>query len=74
MCARGRRYGSTGPNGAGKSTFTKLLTGDLDPQRGTVVRPAKLGVLRDAPHQPLVACRRPAVVTHAASRLRLDAS
>src|ERR671931_1944356 len=42
----GRRYGLTGPNGAGKSTFMKLLTGELDPQRGTVVRPAKLGVLR----------------------------
>src|SRR5687768_6628473 len=44
--APGRRYGLTGPNGAGKSTFMKLLTGELDPQRGTVVRPAKLGVLR----------------------------
>src|ERR687891_1470297 len=44
--SRGRRYGLTGPNGAGKSTFMKLLTGELDPQRGTVVRPAKLGVLR----------------------------
>ena len=44
--ARGRRYGLTGPNGAGKSTFMKLLTGDLDPQRGTVVRPPRLGVLR----------------------------
>jgi ATPase subunit of ABC transporter with duplicated ATPase domains len=42
----GRRYGLTGPNGAGKSTFMKLLTGELDPQQGTVVRPAKLGVLR----------------------------
>ncbi|MGZ4788299.1 MAG: ABC-F family ATP-binding cassette domain-containing protein [Terriglobales bacterium] len=42
----GRRYGLTGPNGAGKSTFMKLLTGELDAQRGTVVRPAKLGVLR----------------------------
>jgi ATPase subunit of ABC transporter with duplicated ATPase domains len=42
----GRRYGLTGPNGAGKSTFMKLLTGALDPQKGTVVRPAKLGVLR----------------------------
>jgi ATPase subunit of ABC transporter with duplicated ATPase domains len=42
----GRRYGLTGPNGAGKSTFMKLLTGDLDPQRGTVTRPARLGVLR----------------------------
>src|SRR5213596_4293362 len=42
----GRRYGLTGPNGAGKSTFMKLLTGESDPQRGTVVRPKKVGVLR----------------------------
>jgi ATPase subunit of ABC transporter with duplicated ATPase domains len=42
----GRRYGLTGPNGAGKSTFMKLLTGAMDPQKGTVVRPRKLGVLR----------------------------
>ncbi len=42
----GRRYGLTGPNGAGKSTFMKLLTGELTPQQGTVVRPPKLGVLR----------------------------
>ena len=42
----GRRYGLTGPNGAGKSTFMKLLTGELPPQKGTVVRPQKLGVLR----------------------------
>src|SRR6202142_1150991 len=41
----GRRYGLTGPNGAGKSTFMKLLTGEIDPQKGTVVRPRKLGVL-----------------------------
>ncbi len=43
---KGRRYGLTGPNGSGKSTFMKLLTGELDPQRGTVSRPKKLGVLR----------------------------
>src|SRR3954453_17102545 len=42
----GRRYGLTGPSGAGKSTFLKLLTGELPPQKGTVTRPAKLGVLR----------------------------
>src|SRR5690348_5821817 len=41
----GRRYGLTGPNGAGKSTFMKILSGDLDPQKGTVVRPKKLSVL-----------------------------
>ena len=41
----GKRYGLTGPNGAGKSTFMKILTGEMDPQNGTVVRPRKLGVL-----------------------------
>ena len=41
-----RRYGLTGPNGAGKSTFMKILNGELEPQKGTVVRPRKLGVLR----------------------------
>ena len=42
----GRRYGLTGPNGAGKSTFMKVLTGEIDAQKGTVVRPKKIGVLR----------------------------
>ncbi|HUR32251.1 MAG TPA: ATP-binding cassette domain-containing protein, partial [Vicinamibacterales bacterium] len=42
----GRRYGLTGPNGAGKSTFMKLLTSELVPQKGTVSRPEKVGVLR----------------------------
>src|SRR3954447_14759058 len=46
MFSSGRRYGLTGPNGAGKSTFLKLLTGELPPQKGTVVRPAKIGILR----------------------------
>jgi ATPase subunit of ABC transporter with duplicated ATPase domains len=41
----GKRYGLTGPNGAGKSTFMNLLTGELEPQIGNVVRPRKLGVL-----------------------------
>src|ERR1700722_16347275 len=42
----GKRYGLTGPNGAGKSTFMNLLSGELSPQKGTVGRPRKLGVLR----------------------------
>src|SRR6202789_4426845 len=42
----GRRYGLTGPNGAGKSTFMKVLTGEIDAQKGNVVRPRKLGALR----------------------------
>src|SRR5919112_5503584 len=41
----GKRYGLTGPNGAGKSTFLKLLTGELEPQKGSVVRPRKFGVI-----------------------------
>src|ERR1700733_10943546 len=42
----GRRYGFTRPHGAGKSTFMKILSGELDAQKGTVVRPKKVGVLR----------------------------
>src|SRR5437016_3643059 len=41
----GKRYGLTGPNGSGKSTFMKVLSGELDGQKGTVARPKKLGVL-----------------------------
>ena len=42
----GRRYAITGPNGAGKSTLMKILTGELEPAKGNVSRPKKLGVLR----------------------------
>jgi ATPase subunit of ABC transporter with duplicated ATPase domains len=42
----GRRYAITGPNGAGKSTLMKILSGDLEPSKGTVSRPRKFGVLR----------------------------
>jgi len=42
----GRRYAITGPNGAGKSTFMKILTGELEPSKGDVTRPKKLGILR----------------------------
>ncbi len=42
----GRRYAVTGPNGAGKSTLMKILTGDIDPEKGSVTRPKKFGVLR----------------------------
>src|ERR1700729_4112476 len=41
----GKRYGLTGPNGAGKPTFMKLPSGELEAQKGAVVRPRKLGVL-----------------------------
>lgn len=42
----GRRYAITGPNGAGKSTFMKILTGEVEPTKGTVTRPKKVGILR----------------------------
>src|ERR1041384_7916425 len=41
----GRRYAITGPNGAGKSTLMKILTGELEPSKGSVTRPKKFGVL-----------------------------
>lgn len=42
----GRRYAITGPNGAGKSTLMKILTGEIEPEKGSITRPKKLGVLR----------------------------
>jgi ATPase subunit of ABC transporter with duplicated ATPase domains len=42
----GRRYAITGPNGAGKSTLMKILTQEIEPSKGSVTRPKKLGVLR----------------------------
>src|SRR2546426_7448356 len=42
----GRRYAITGPNGAGKSTLMRILTGEIEPSKGSITRPKKLGVLR----------------------------
>ena len=42
----GRRYAVTGPNGAGKSTFMKILTGEVEPTKGSVTAPKKMGILR----------------------------
>ena len=44
--ATGRRYGLTGPNGAGKSTLMKILSGEIDAQKGTVSRPKRMSVLK----------------------------
>jgi ATPase subunit of ABC transporter with duplicated ATPase domains len=42
----GRRYAVTGPNGAGKSTLMRIMTGEIEPPKGSVTRPKKIGVLR----------------------------
>ena len=42
----GRRYGLTGPNGAGKTTFMRILSGDEEADAGTILRPRRLGILR----------------------------
>jgi ATPase subunit of ABC transporter with duplicated ATPase domains len=42
----GRRYGITGPNGAGKSTFLKILSGEIEPDTGTVSLPERTSVLK----------------------------
>src|ERR1700681_683237 len=42
----GRRYAITGPKGAGKTTLMKILEGDIEPTKGSVSRPKKLGILR----------------------------
>src|SRR5512133_2396394 len=44
--APGNRYGLTGPNGAGKTTFMKIIAGDEEPDTGKILRPKKLGTLR----------------------------
>src|SRR4051794_22821348 len=38
----GRRYAITGPNGAGKSTLMRILTGELEPSKGSITRPKKV--------------------------------
>src|SRR6478672_257341 len=42
----GRRYAISGPNGAGKSTLMKILSGELEPTKGSITRPKRLGILR----------------------------
>jgi ATPase subunit of ABC transporter with duplicated ATPase domains len=44
--APGNRYGLTGPNGAGKTTFMKILSGDEEADTGKILRPKKVGILR----------------------------
>src|SRR6202790_3608395 len=41
----GRRYAITGPNGAGKTTLMKILAGEMEPTKGSITAPKKMGVL-----------------------------
>ncbi len=46
----GNRYGLTGPNGAGKSTLLKIIIGTEEPTKGTVSKPARVGILKQNIH------------------------
>jgi ATPase subunit of ABC transporter with duplicated ATPase domains len=50
--AKGHNYGIIGANGAGKTTFLKILSGELEPNQGEVIRDKKerMSILRQDQH------------------------
>ncbi|MEU6307513.1 ribosomal protection-like ABC-F family protein [Streptomyces chartreusis] len=62
----GQRLLVTGENGAGKTTLLRVLAGDLDPDAGTVRRPARIGYL--AQELPARSTRLPLLAAFAAGR------
>ncbi len=47
----GERIGLLGPNGSGKTTLLKLLAGDLEPDRGSIIRADRLRVVTFQQHR-----------------------
>ncbi|MEW2585383.1 ribosomal protection-like ABC-F family protein [Streptomyces virginiae] len=64
--APGERLLITGGNGAGKTTLLRVLAGDLEPDAGTVRRPARIGYL--AQELPARSTRLPLLAAYAAGR------
>ncbi|MGW7130553.1 ABC-F family ATP-binding cassette domain-containing protein [Streptomyces bobili] len=62
--AAGQRLLVTGGNGAGKTTLLRVLAGDLEPDAGTVRRPARTGYL--AQELPAHSTRLPLLAAFAA--------
>jgi len=44
--SEGNRYAITGPNGSGKSTLMKIIMGLVEPSKGKVILPDRVGMLR----------------------------
>ncbi|CAM5346919.1 ABC transporter ATP-binding protein [Streptomyces avidinii] len=62
----GQRLLVTGENGAGKTTLLRVMAGDLEPDRGAVRRPARIGYL--AQELPARSTRLPLLAAFAAGR------
>jgi len=51
LVERGQRLALVGVNGAGKTTMTRLMTGELQPQRGQALRGERVEIAYYAQHQ-----------------------
>jgi ATP-binding cassette subfamily F protein uup len=53
VLARGDRLGVVGPNGAGKTTLLRMITGEIAPDQGTVIRGANTAIAYADQRRPL---------------------